>query len=292
MTHGAKVCTCTAKHSKSQTGNISLPVSWLRQLAKWKSPEERNDKKMVPFHDSENYQTQFHCHIVQIRIFQEQQKADQRPWCLYLQSVLVRTYFWGPRKYVLTNRNYVVKEKFSKSPKSPKFQKYSRYGKICMIHTKSCTKGTVVRQSQWRKRRMLDWRLFQPWNGWFFFVQYEKNVVWGKFDCCTNRNYVSTDYVLSECIKYVSQCLMPDKSWRGMRPGPVTALCISYVLHDCSRTFASCFLCSRVQLTWIFFLWLCYETPLHSCKCVYLPESEKVSLWNSYKSERASSVHH
>ena len=26
---------------------------------------------------------------------------------------------------------------------------------------------------------------------------------------------------------------MPDKSWRGMRPGPVTALCISYAFPDC-----------------------------------------------------------
>ena len=83
-----------------------------------------------------------------------------------------------------------------------------------------------------------------------------------------------------------------DKTWRGMRPGLVTALCISYAFSDCIRTFASCFICSGVQLTWIFFFWLCFETPLHSCKCVYLPESEKVSLWNSYKSERESSVHH
>ena len=28
----------------------------------------------------------------------------------------------------------------------------------------------------------------------------------GKFDSCTNRNYVLTDYVLSESVKYVSQC--------------------------------------------------------------------------------------
>ena len=69
--------------------------------------------------------------------------------------------------------------------------------------------------------------------------------------------------------------LMPDKSWRGMRPGPVTALCISNAFPDCIQTFASCFVCSGVQLTWIFFFWLCFETPLHSCKCVYLPESEE-----------------
>ena len=28
----------------------------------------------------------------------------------------------------------------------------------------------------------------------------------GKFDSCANRNYVLTDYVLSESVKYVSQC--------------------------------------------------------------------------------------
>ena len=33
-----------------------------------------------------------------------------------------------------------------------------------------------------------------------------KNVVWGTFDSCKNRNYVLTDYVLSESVKYVSQC--------------------------------------------------------------------------------------
>ena len=60
-----------------------------------------------------------------------------------------------------------------------------------------------------------------------------------------------------------------------MPPGPVTALCISYAFPDCIRTFASCFICSGVQLTSIFFFWLCFETPLHSWKCVYLPESEK-----------------
>ena len=68
---------------------------------------------------------------------------------------------------------------------------------------------------------------------------------------------------------------MPDKSWRGMRLGPVTALCNSYAFSDCIRNFASCFICSGVQLTWIFFFWLCFETPQHSCKCVYLQESEK-----------------
>ena len=32
-------------------------------------------------------------------------------------------YYWGPRKDVLTNRNYVVKEENSKFLKTPKFQK-------------------------------------------------------------------------------------------------------------------------------------------------------------------------
>ena len=77
---------------------------------------------------------------------------------------------------------------------APSYQ--SRWSKICMMHTKSCTKGTVVQLSQRGKRRMLDWRLFQSLNGWFFFVHNEKNAVWGKFDSCANRNYVLTDYVL------------------------------------------------------------------------------------------------
>ena len=60
-----------------------------------------------------------------------------------------------------------------------------------------------------------------------------------------------------------------------MRPDPVTALCISYAFLDCIRT-----LCKLFPLLWSvtyvdFFFWLCFETPLHSCKCVYLPETEK-----------------
>ena len=79
--------------------------------------------------------------------------------------------------------------------------------------TKSCTKGTVVRLSQRRKRRMLDWRLFRSLNGRFFYVQNEKNVLWGKFDSCANRNYVLTDYVLSESVKYVTQCDLILDQW-------------------------------------------------------------------------------
>ena len=58
----------------------------------------------------------------------------------------------------------------------------------------------------------------------------------------------------SEWEKKLSIDGMPDKSWRGMRAGPVTrtALCISYTFPDCIQTFASCFICSGVQLTWIF----------------------------------------
>ena len=100
-----------------------------------------------------------------------------------------------------------------------------------MMHSKSCTKGTAVRLSQRRKRRMLDWRLFWSWNGWFFYVQNEKNVVYGniwqlynpkvhvdrlrvirirevcesmRFDSGpegfvrVNRNYVLTEYVLNK----------------------------------------------------------------------------------------------
>ena len=84
-------------------------------------------------------------------------------------------------------------------------------------------------------RRMLDWRLFRLKNGWYFYVQNEKSVVYGniwqlynpklrvnrlrvirickvcesmRFDSgpegfvCANRNYVLTEYVLNEndCI--------------------------------------------------------------------------------------------
>ena len=88
-----------------------------------------------------------------------------------------------------------------------------------MMHTKSCTKGTVVRLSQRRKRRLLDWRLFRSWIWWFFFVQNEENVVWGKFDSCTNRNYVLTDYELSGSTKYVSQCdLILDQRFCACKP--------------------------------------------------------------------------
>ena len=69
--------------------------------------------------------------------------------------------------------------------------------------------------------------------------------------------------------------LMPDKSLRGMRPDPVTALCISYAFPDCIRT-----LCKLFPLLWsatyvdFFLLALFWNTPT-SCKCVYLPEFEK-----------------
>ena len=42
---------------------------------------------------------------------------------------------------------------------------------------------------------------------WVIFLRTkQKNVVLGRFDSCTNRNYVFNDYVLSESGKYVSQC--------------------------------------------------------------------------------------
>ena len=55
---------------------------------------------------------------------------------------------------------------------------------------------------------MLDWHLFQSRNGWFFYVQNEKNVVWEKNWQLykPTDDYVLTDYVLSESVKYVSQC--------------------------------------------------------------------------------------
>ena len=89
-----------------------------------------------------------------------------------------------------------------------------------------------------------------------------------------------------------SRDLMPDKSWRAY--GRAQSQLYAFPVHFSTafEPFASCFICSRVQLRGIFFFWLCFETPLHSCKCVFLPESEKVSLWNSHKSERASGVHH
>ena len=55
---------------------------------------------------------------------------------------------------------------------------------------------------------MLNWLLFRLWNGWFFYVRNEKNVAWGKFERCTNRNYVLTDFVLFKSVKYVSQCYL------------------------------------------------------------------------------------
>ena len=62
-----------------------------------------------------------------------------------------------------------------------------------MMHTKSCTKSTVVWLSQ---RQMLGWRLFRSWNGWFFFVKDEKNAIWGNVDSCTNRNGACAHYVM------------------------------------------------------------------------------------------------
>ena len=54
--------------------------------------------------------------------------------------------------------------------------------------------------------------------------------------------------------------------------------------------FASCFLCSRVQLTWIFFFWLCFETLLHSCKCVFFffPLSLSLSADFRFDKERCT----
>ena len=132
-----------------------------------------------------------------------------------------------------------------------------------MMHAKSCTKGTVVRLSQWRKRRMLDWRLFRSWNGWFFYVQNEKNVVYGKiwqlynpklrvnrlrvirirkvresmrFDSGpegfvrVNRNYVLTEYVLNEndCISNVRHS-NSKWSWRKVTCSKPRAASLSWM---------------------------------------------------------------
>ena len=92
-----------------------------------------------------------------------------------------------------------------------------------------------------------------------------------------NFSDVSTVFTVSE--KSIDRRSMPDKSWRGMRPGPVTALCTSYAFPDCIPTFASSFICSGEKLTWIFFLLaLFWNTSkfIQIFKCVYLPESEKM----------------
>ena len=38
--------------------------------------------------------------------------------------------------------------------------------------------------------------------------------------------------------------------------------------------FASCFICSEVQLPWIFFLWLCFGIPVHSYKINEFPRRD------------------
>ena len=56
--------------------------------------------------------------------------------------------------------------------------------------------------------------------------------------------------------------LMPDKSWRGMRPGPVTALCISYAFPDCIRTLCKLFpLLQSATYVDFFLLALFWTTP-------------------------------
>ena len=75
------------------------------------------------------------------------------------------------------------------------------------MHTESFTKGTVVWLSQRRMRRMLNRFCFDHGLGIFSaYKAKKKNVVSGNVDSCINRNYVVTDYVLFESVKYVSQC--------------------------------------------------------------------------------------
>ena len=106
---------------------------------------------------------------------------------------------------MLTNRNYVVKEENSKPPKIPKFSKmgqirqnlydaheklYKRYGRTAKP-AEEATNARLVSVS------IVEWVIFLR-------TKRKERRVWGKFDSCANRNYVLTNYVLSESVKYVS----------------------------------------------------------------------------------------
>ena len=72
---------------------------------------------------------------------------------------------------------------------------------------KSCTKGTVVTakpaekvtNAQLASVSIVDWVIFLR-------KKTKRTLSGGKLNSCTNRNYVLIDYVLSETVKYVSQC--------------------------------------------------------------------------------------
>ena len=108
---------------------------------------------------------------------------------------------------MLTNRNYVVKEENSKPPENPEISKmgqirqklydaheklYKRYGRTAKP-AEEATNARLVSVS------IVEWVIFLR-------TKRKERRVWGKFDSCANRNYVLIDHMLSESVKYVSQC--------------------------------------------------------------------------------------
>ena len=86
--------------------------------------------------------------------------------------------------------------------------------------------------------------------------------------------------------------LMPDKSWRAC--GRTRSRLYAFPMHfpTAFGPFASCFLRSRVQLMWIFSSGFVLKHPYIHANAFTCRNPKNVSLWNSYKSERSSSVHH
>ena len=75
-----------------------------------------------------------------------------------------------------------------------------------------------------------------------------------------------------------------------MRPGPVTALCISYAFPDCIRTLCKLFDCSRVQPRQMFSSGFVLKHLYIHANAFTCRNLKSCHFENSYESERASGV--
>ena len=98
------------------------------------------------------------------------------------------------------------------------------YLKVCMIHTESFIKGKLLRLNQHSTAFCFD-----RWLGGFCTYKTKRTLLREIWHLYANRNYVLTDYVLSESVEYVSQCnlILGQKFFRVYTPWwpPRNTLC-------------------------------------------------------------------
>ena len=128
-----------------------------------------------------------------------------------------------------------------------------RYAKLLFFAPEVLSLGARLRPS-WKKMRLEKWRsgsvrkilrlaqkrFFEP----CFRVHHTNftvSALFLKFRGFRGFRIFFFYYIISVSKHIFRIDLMPDKSWRGMRPAPVTALCISYAFPDCIRTLCKLF---------------------------------------------------